>query len=112
MKKFMKALKFVVRNVLASLRVIFRFLKRCMHAIHRRKRLAIPFYSAVAYIVFVILIIKFSGDSSYDQALPDKRVNDVTAINPIQVGRTIQPTTTEEIVEAIKTTGGPISIGG
>ena len=74
--------------------------------------MAIPFYSVVAYVVLVVLIIKFSGDSSYDQTIPDKRVNDVTAINPIQVGRTIQPTTTEEIVEAIKTTEGPISIGG
>src|SRR5687767_6784349 len=103
MKKFKIALKFVVRNVLALLRVIFRFLKRCIRAIHRKKRLAIPFYSVLAYIVFVVLIIKFSGDSSYDQAIPDKRINDVTAINPIQVGRTIQPTTTEEIIEAIKT---------
>ena len=112
MKKFKQALIFVGRNVLTLLSMIFRFLKRCIRAIHRKKRLAIPFYSVVAYIVFVFLIIKFSGDSSYDQTIPDKRVNDVTAINPIQVGRTIQPMDTEEIVEAIKTTEGPISIGG
>ncbi len=112
MKNFKKALKFVVRNVLALLRVIFRFLRRCIRSIHRRKRFAIPFYSVVAYILLVVLIIKFSGDSSYDQTIPDKRVNDVTAINPIQVGKVIQPQTTEEIVEAIKTTEGPISIGG
>jgi FAD/FMN-containing dehydrogenase len=39
-------------------------------------------------------------------------VNDVTAINPIQVGREIQPSDIEDIVTAIKTTTGPISIGG
>ena len=112
MKKFKKALKFVVGNVLALLRVISRLLRYCIRAIHRRKRLAIPFYSVVAYILLVVLIIKFSGDSSYDQIIADKRVNDVTAINPIQVGKVIQPQTTEEIVEAIKNTEGQISIGG
>jgi FAD/FMN-containing dehydrogenase len=112
MKKLKKALKFVVRNLRSFLCIIFRFLKRCIRAIHRRKRYAIPFYSIVGYIVLVVLIIKFSGDSNYDQVIPDKRVNDVTAINPIQVGKVIQPQITDEIIEAIKTTSGPISIGG
>src|SRR5688572_19437744 len=112
MKKLKKLLKLVVRNLGAVLQVIFRFMKRVVLAIHRRKRVAIPFYSLIAYILLVVLIIKFSGDPGYDQAIPDKRVNDVTAINPIQVGTTIQPQTTEEIIEAIKTTEGPISIGG
>jgi FAD/FMN-containing dehydrogenase len=112
MKKLKKALKFVVRNLLSFLRIIFRFLKRCIRTIHRRKRYAIPFYSFVCYIVLVVLIIKFSGDSNYDQFIPDKRVNDVTAINPIQVAKVIQPQITDEIIEAIKTTSGPISIGG
>jgi FAD/FMN-containing dehydrogenase len=112
MKKLKKALKFVVRNLLSFLRIILRFLKRCISVIHRRKRYAIPFYSFVGYILLVVLIIKFSGDSNYDQVIPDKRVNDVTAINPIQVGKVIQPQITDEIIEAIKTTSGPISIGG
>ena len=38
------------------------FVPECsISAIHRRKGLAIPFYSVVAYIMFVVLIIKFSG---------------------------------------------------
>jgi FAD/FMN-containing dehydrogenase len=112
MKKLMKALKFVVRKLLVFLLILFRFLKRCVRAIHRRKRYAIPFYTFVVYIVLVVAIIKFSGDSNYEQIIPDKRVNDVTAINPIQIGRSIQPQTMAEIIEAIKTTEGPISIGG
>jgi len=109
---FKKVLKFVVSKIRLLLIVIFRFLKRCIRAIHRKKRLAIPFYSVITYILLVILIIKISGDKGYDQAIPDKRVNDVTAINPIQVSSVIQPQTTEEIIAAIKSTNGPISIGG
>src|SRR5882724_11528019 len=39
-------------------------------------------------------------------------VNDVTQINPIEVGRVITPPTTEEIVAAVQQSTGPISIGG
>lgn len=39
-------------------------------------------------------------------------VNDITQLNPIAVARIITPTTTEEIVEAVKRNPGPISIGG
>jgi hypothetical protein len=39
-------------------------------------------------------------------------INDVTQLNPIAVSMVITPTTTEEIVEAVKQHGGPISIGG
>jgi FAD/FMN-containing dehydrogenase len=39
-------------------------------------------------------------------------VNDVTQLNPITVARVIAPTTTEEIVEAVRTHKGPVSIGG
>src|SRR2546421_2223008 len=39
-------------------------------------------------------------------------VNDVTQLNPIEVARIITPTTTEEIVQAVRTYKGPISIGG
>lgn len=112
MKKLKKALRFVGSKLLSLMYIILRFLKRCIRAIHQRKRYAIPFYFVVAYILLVVLIIRFSGDSGYDYAIPDKRVNDVTAINPIQVGRVIQPQTMEEIITAIKNTEGPISIGG
>lgn len=39
-------------------------------------------------------------------------VNDVSQLNPIQVSEVITPTTAEEIVAAVKTHSGPISIGG
>ena len=39
-------------------------------------------------------------------------VNDVTQLNPIAVAKIIAPTTTEEIVAAVKSHKGPISIGG
>jgi FAD/FMN-containing dehydrogenase len=91
---------------------MFQFFLRCIRAINRKKRYAIPFYSFIAYVVLVIVIIKISGDSDFDRVIPDKRVNDITGINPIQVHKEIQPATVEEIVEAVKSTKGPISIGG
>jgi FAD/FMN-containing dehydrogenase len=39
-------------------------------------------------------------------------VNDVTQLNPITVGRVIVPRTTQEIVDAVRTHDGPISVGG
>lgn len=39
-------------------------------------------------------------------------VNDVTQLNPVPVAKIITPTTTEEIVEAVRTHRGPVSIGG
>src|SRR5258706_15831174 len=39
-------------------------------------------------------------------------VNDVTQLNPIHVNRVITPTTTAEIVAAVRQSAGPISVGG
>src|SRR5258708_4179483 len=39
-------------------------------------------------------------------------INDVSQLNPIHVSEVITPTTTAEIVEAVKRHSGPISIGG
>jgi len=39
-------------------------------------------------------------------------VNDITQLNPIEVTRVVQPSSIEDIVEAIKSGSGPISIGG
>jgi len=39
-------------------------------------------------------------------------INDVSQLNPIRVNEIITPTTTTEIVEAVKRHAGPISIGG
>ena len=43
---------------------------------------------------------------------PPLVINDVSQLNPIRVGRIIAPTTTEEIVAAVREHAGPISIGG
>src|SRR5947199_6832466 len=43
---------------------------------------------------------------------PPLVVNDVTQLNPIAVGRVLTPTTTEEIVAAVRSAPGPVSIGG
>src|SRR5260221_4048685 len=39
-------------------------------------------------------------------------VNDVSQLNPIHVNRVITPTTTAEIVAAVRQSPGPISVGG
>ena len=46
------------------------------------------------------------------QARVTARVNDVTQINPIAVDRVLAPTSIEEIVEAVRSHPGPVSIGG
>lgn len=53
----------------------------------------------------------------FDDNIPPKKeqltiVNDITQLNPIEVTRVVQPTSTKEIVKAIKSSSGPISIGG
>jgi len=47
-----------------------------------------------------------------ERPLPPPTVNDVTQLNPVIVNRVIAPTTTEEIVDAVKHHPGPIAIGG
>src|SRR5688572_1787842 len=112
MNKIIGLLAFVFRKAVALAKIIGQFFVRCVRAINRKKRYAVPFYAFIIYVSAVIIIIKVSGDPDFEKAIPNKRVNDVTQLNPIQVGREIQPTSIDEIVEAIQTTTGPISIGG
>lgn len=91
---------------------IANFLRKFIKAIHRRKRFYIPFYAFNGYLLFVIILIIISGDSNYNKVLTNKRLNDITQLNSIQLGKEIQPKTIEEIVDAIKSTTGKISIGG
>src|SRR5262245_659198 len=39
-------------------------------------------------------------------------VNDVTQLNPIPVAKIVVPTSTEDIVAAVRSTPGPVSVGG
>lgn len=85
---------------------------RIVKKIHSKKRFLLPFYCLLTYVLLVVIFIKTSGDSDYNTVLPNKMVNDVTQINPIQVGEIIQPTSVDEIITAIRSTRGPISVGG
>jgi len=58
----------------------------------------------------ILLAISFSIEL-YGQDT-SRVVNDISQLNPIKVNSIIVPTTTEEIINAVKTHGGPISIGG
>ena len=43
---------------------------------------------------------------------PPLVVNDVSRLNPVTVGRLLEPTTTAEIADAVRAHAGPIAIGG
>jgi FAD/FMN-containing dehydrogenase len=43
---------------------------------------------------------------------PPLTVNDVSGLNPIAVAAVLEPTTTQEIVDAVRRHAGPIAIGG
>lgn len=108
----MNIIKKVFRFVLRILNSLIKVLVGFIRFINRKKRYFIPFYSLVAYILFVLLIIQFSGDSNFEKVLVNKRVNDITKINSIYVNKEIQPKSINEIIYAIQSTTGPISIGG
>ena len=66
----------------------------------------------LVFIFAVTLTVLFSGDDDYQGSLDENVVNDITQLNPIHVTRVIKPQNVSDIVEAINTTSGPISIGG
>jgi len=73
---------------------------------------------ALAIMLLLVLLLTFgaavwgSVQSPVTRPLPPTTVNDVTALNPIVVADVIEPRTVEEIVQAVRTHSGPISIGG
>ena len=91
---------------------VFKGLKKTFSFIHKKKRYTIPFYTLIGYIAFVVFLIKISGDTSFDKTFDNKRVNDITQLNSIQIDKEIQPHSIIEIIKAIQSTKGPISIGG
>ncbi|WP_316634080.1 FAD-dependent oxidoreductase [uncultured Flavobacterium sp.] len=92
--------------------MIWSGIKKAIQFINRKKRRSIPFYGFILFILYIFLLIEFSGDSKFDTTIENKTLNDITQINPIQVNQIIKPKTVNEIVHAIKNTTGPISIGG
>jgi FAD/FMN-containing dehydrogenase len=76
------------------------------------KSLRVLLYLFVAYLLVIALVIWVSGDDDFQGPLHQYVVNDITALNPIPVARVVAPQSIEEIVSAVKTSTGPISIGG
>jgi len=62
----------------------------------------------LAFAVQVLVILRPPPDDDDDTHV----VNDVTRLNPIAVSETIVPTTTAEVIAAVRTHAGPMSIGG
>lgn len=112
MKQLKALILYLLKQIPVLIKALFTLVKRAILFISRKKRYAIPFYGFMAYVLFVVVLIKTSGDPEFNKVLADKRINDVTVINPIQVNKIIQPRSTGGIVQAIQTTSGPISIGG
>ena len=63
-------------------------------------------------VIAASLLVWTSGDSKIAATKDLRIMNDITGLNPIRVGRVIRPSSLEEIVTAIKSSTGPISIGG
>src|SRR5678816_672678 len=109
MTRTKRVIRFIIDKSVLVVYALFRIFKNCIRWIHRKKRYSIPFCSFLAYILLVISLIKFSGDPTFDKVVSNKLVNDVTKLNPIQVGELKQPHTIDEIVDAIIKSEGPIS---
>ena len=76
------------------------------------KSLKAILYLSLAFVIAVILVVLFSGDANYQGKLNENIVNDITQLNPIHVEKVVQPRSIEEIVRAIHSSTGLISIGG
>jgi len=63
-------------------------------------------------VLTTIAIVWGTARTRVERPLPPPTVNDITQLNPIVVNRVIVPTTTEEIVDAVRKHQGPIAIGG
>lgn len=103
-------LAFTILQFIAK--AIWSFLKRTIRFIHQRKLLAVIFYGFLLFVIGIVMVIKTSGDSTYNKVITNKRINDITRLNPVMVDTVIQPKTVEEISGAIKNSTGTISIGG
>lgn len=77
-----------------------------------RKTLKYVFYSLLVFSGIVAITVWISGDPDFQGTLDERVVNDITQLNPITVARVVRPTSIPEIVSAIKTSTGRISIGG
>ncbi len=112
MNKILRFIKSLLNFIIKIFQLIFRISKKVFHRINSKKRYAILFYGLLLFAIYIIVLILLSGDKNYNKSLQNKYINDITQLNPIQVNKIIKPKTINEIVVAIQTTTGPISIGG
>jgi FAD/FMN-containing dehydrogenase len=84
---------------------------RIGRALRRTVRLAV---GAVLTVAGITLAMTIAGilQTTVIHAAPGPVVNDVTRLNPVVVDRVIAPTREEEIVAAVRSHPGPISVGG
>ncbi len=89
-----------------------------MHALVRtilrkiKKLLRILLYVSIAYLAIIAIIVWQSGDDDYQGRLHEYVVNDITELNPIPMAKVVTPRSVDEIVSAIRSSSGPIAIGG
>ncbi len=77
-----------------------------------KKLLRILLYVSIAYLAIIAIIVWQSGDDDYQDRLHEFVVNDITELNPIPMAKVVTPRSVDEIVSAIRSSRGPIAIGG
>ena len=77
-----------------------------------RKSLRYLAYALGVYAVVIAIVVWQSGDDDYQGRLHEFVVNDISELNPIPMARVVAPRSIDDIVTAIRTSSGPISIGG
>lgn len=70
------------------------------------------FFFVVVVAIATAVAVQVSGDDEFVFTRPSTLVNDVTQMNPTYVGRVVEPTSIDEVVEALRSSSGPVSIGG
>ena len=77
------------------------------------RRLGLCVLGFVAVLACAISIAVYvSGDGDFSYTPPATLINDVTQMNPTYVDRVVEPTSIGEVVAALRSTTGPVSIGG
>ena len=77
-----------------------------------RKVRRLLLYSLIAYFAAIVIVVWLSGEDDYSGNLHEYVVNDITELNPVPMADVVAPRSVDEIVAAITTSSGPISIGG
>ncbi len=80
---------------------------------HRKKRLRRLCVLSLAFVALAFIAMTWDViRPPIEHRTSPLLVNDVTQLNPIRVNRVITPTTTAEIIAAVRQSPGPISVGG